>query len=81
MANTVKVLLVDDDEDYHVLTKDVLSEIEGGHFALEWASTYEAGIEAIRRDQSDVCLVDFRLGARNGLEWCARRLHSAARLP
>ncbi len=64
----LKVLLVEDDEDDYILTRDLLSEIKGTDFALDWASTYEGGLEGIRKDQHDVYLVDYRLGKDNGMQ-------------
>jgi PAS domain S-box-containing protein len=64
----LNVLLVDDDEDQHVIIRDLLGDIEGQSYSLTWASTYEEGLEAIMNGRPDVCLLDFRLGARTGLE-------------
>jgi PAS domain S-box-containing protein len=64
----VKVLLVDDDEDYFVLIGDWLNEVSAAKFQLEWVSTYSAAITAISQQQHDVYLFDYRLGSRNGLE-------------
>ncbi|MBA2748795.1 MAG: response regulator [Tatlockia sp.] len=64
----VKVLLVDDDEDYFVLIGDWLNEVSAAKFQLEWVSTYSAAITAISQEQHDVYLFDYRLGSRNGLE-------------
>ena len=64
----VKVLLVDDDEDYFVLIGDRLNEVSAAKFQLEWVSTYSAAITAISQEQHDVYLFDYRLGSRNGLE-------------
>ncbi len=64
----VKVLLVDDDEDDYVLTRDLFSEIEGDRFEIEWLCSYDAAMDAILLKQHDVYLFDYRLGERNGLE-------------
>src|SRR5919109_2068230 len=64
----LRILLVDDDEDDYLITRDLLSEIKGGKFKLEWVSTYDAALDVIRRNQHDVYLIDYRLGEHNGLE-------------
>src|ERR1039458_2379368 len=64
----VKVLLVEDDEDDFVITRDLLSEIPGRPFTLDWVKTFEAGLESMCHNRHDVVLVDYRLGARNGIE-------------
>ena len=63
----VKVLLVDDDEDSYVLTRRLLAKLQGT-FQVEWASNYEAGLKEISRKLHDVYLLDYRLGAYNGLD-------------
>jgi len=63
-----RVLLVEDDEDDYILTRDLLSEITGQRFVLDWTKTFAAGLEAMGRNQHDVVLVDYRLGAQNGVD-------------
>jgi two-component system cell cycle sensor histidine kinase/response regulator CckA len=67
-SRPIRVLLVDDDEDDYVITRDLLSASEGAEFSLEWLASYEAALEAIGRNLYDVYLFDYRLGERNGLE-------------
>lgn len=64
----IRVLLIDDDEDEYFLTEDVVKEIGGGRFKLEWTPDYAVGINAICADKHDVFLLDYRLGAKTGLE-------------
>ena len=45
----IRVLLVDDDEDDYVITREYLLEIEWKRFELDWASTFEAGLAEIRQ--------------------------------
>jgi signal transduction histidine kinase len=66
--DSLKVLLVEDDEDDYILTRDLLSRIGGERFGLEWATTYEHGLARLLEDTFDVCLLDYRLGARTGLD-------------
>jgi len=65
---TIRVLLVDDDEDDYFLTRELLAKSEGQRFELHWAATYEAGLQEMQRGAHDVYLVDYRLGERNGVE-------------
>src|ERR1700739_4619818 len=67
-AETIRVLLVEDDEDDYIIAQDLLNEIRGKRFYLEWAKTYDQGLELMSRKQHDVCLVDYRLGPHNGVE-------------
>jgi signal transduction histidine kinase len=63
----VSILLIDDDRDDFFLTRELIADI-GGHFTIEWADTYEAGLAAICDRTHDVYLLDYRLGARTGIE-------------
>jgi len=64
----VSVLLIDDDQDDYLLTRDMIADIPGNRFTLEWVSTYEAGLEAVCRGIHDVYLIDYRLGAKSGID-------------
>jgi len=64
----IRVLLVDDDENVHLLIQHLLRKVPNKKFEVDWVATYEAGIEAIQPQAHDVYLVDYRLGAENGLE-------------
>jgi len=67
-AGIIKVLLVEDDEDDYILTRDLLSELPGQRLGLDWAKTFAKGLDLMSRNQHDVVLVDYRLGAQNGVE-------------
>jgi signal transduction histidine kinase/BarA-like signal transduction histidine kinase len=80
-ACLVSVLLVDDDEDDYVMTRDLLSETVSGQFALEWTTTYEAALETMGRKQHHVYLVDYRLGAWSGLDLLRAALAQGCEAP
>ena len=66
---SIKLLLVDDDEDYYLIIRDLLSEIDWANFELHWASTYKAAQEVAKSGNHHVILVDYRLGEHSGLEF------------
>jgi signal transduction histidine kinase/DNA-binding response OmpR family regulator len=65
---TLRVLLVDDDNDDFIITKGLLGESKVQQFEVEWFDSFEKGLEALVRNQHDICLLDYRLGARNGVD-------------
>jgi signal transduction histidine kinase len=65
----VRVLLVDDDEDEFVLARGRLAEVPGFAFEVDWTPDYEAGLRAVLAGGYHVCLVDYRLGERNGVDF------------
>jgi diguanylate cyclase (GGDEF)-like protein len=67
-AESIKILLVEDDEDDFILARSLLNRIDGRKVELEWVANYQDALRAIERGSHDVYLVDYFLGERNGLE-------------
>ncbi|BDD04289.1 sensor histidine kinase [Aureibacter tunicatorum] len=65
---TIKILLIDDDEEDFILTKDILDNIPNRRYVLDWIGSYKRGMQAIRYNMHDVYLVDYRLGIHTGIE-------------
>lgn len=65
---SIRVLLVDDDEDYYILTRAAFSDIESQSYELDWKIDYDDALAAMQRTRYDVCLLDYHLGGRDGLE-------------
>ena len=68
MNSTVRVLLVDDDEDDYVISRDLLAMVPSPKCVLEWRNTYDEGLATIRENRHDVYLFDYALGAHDGIE-------------
>jgi signal transduction histidine kinase len=66
--DTIRVLLIDDDEDDFVLTRDLLAEIPGTPFHLDWVSDESEALPTIQGCDHDLYLVDFRLGQLTGVD-------------
>jgi diguanylate cyclase (GGDEF)-like protein/PAS domain S-box-containing protein len=67
-AENVRVLLVEDDEDDYLITRDLLGAQDRMHFDVDWADSYDAATALIGDRLHDVYLIDYRLGARTGLD-------------
>ena len=76
-----RILLVDDDEDDYLLTRELLSEGSDNRFELEWLSTYESAKEAIGVRSYDLLLVDYRLGEKSGLDLLRDAISSGCKSP
>ena len=63
----VAVLLVEDDEEDALLARDLFERIEGTRYELNWVAGYDAALAAVAEASYDVCLVDYRLGAEDGI--------------
>jgi len=68
---TVKVLLVDDEEDDAIITQAHLEQIPNPRFELEWAPSYEASLTRIKEYHHDIGLIDYNLGSRNVIDFFA----------
>jgi two-component system cell cycle sensor histidine kinase/response regulator CckA len=63
----IRLLLVEDDEDDYVLTRDLLTDSRRTRFALDWVTSFDEALDAMGKGQHDVYLVDYRLGEHDGL--------------
>jgi signal transduction histidine kinase len=77
----LRVLLVDDDEEDYVLTRDLLGRVRRDRIRIDWASDYETAIRAIRLNQYDLYLIDFRLGEKDGIELLREALAMGCKAP
>ncbi len=77
----IKLLLVEDDEDDYIITRSLLADLKGRVFTLDWVKTFDAGLEAMCQNRHDVCLVDYRLGAHDGVELMSKALSSGCQAP
>ena len=67
-TEVLDILLIEDDEDDYMITQALLSKAQSIDCDLDWAQSYDEGIEAIVSNTYDACLVDYRLGAQTGLD-------------
>ena len=67
--DTVNILLVDDDEDDFILTKDILREnVSRQNYNLTWCNNFSEAINAMLKGHYDIYLVDYRLGRDSGMD-------------
>jgi PAS domain S-box-containing protein len=81
MTDHVRVLLIDDDQEDFLLVSDMLAAAENTKFKLAWVQTYAAGLEAIRKEEHDVYLVDYFMGADNGLDLLHKAIEGGCKAP
>ncbi|ANQ49709.1 response regulator [Flammeovirga sp. MY04] len=76
---TIKVLLIDDDEDDYIITEDILEEIPFRNYSLEWEPNYDKALEKVMSGDYDVYIVDYLLGAKSGLDLIIESLDKTGR--
>jgi signal transduction histidine kinase len=77
----IRVLLVDDDEEDFMLTRDVLYDVKRKPYILSWVPSYEEALAALTKEKYDACLVDYRLGKNTGIELIQEALEKGCEAP
>jgi PAS domain S-box-containing protein len=68
MLSDLKVLIIDDDEDDYFITSQYLHEIHSINISSTWCYNIKDAQEKLRSNDYDIYLLDYRLGAKTGLE-------------
>ena len=77
----IRVLLIEDDEDDSILLEGLLAEVASVKYEVTWSQTYEEGLQELEKGIYDVCLLDYHLGSRDGLEILSIMEESAEKPP
>jgi two-component system, sensor histidine kinase and response regulator len=78
---SLRVLLVEDDEDDFVLTRDLLKQMGERAVALDWVRDADEALAQASRLPYDVVLVDYRLGGWTGVELIRTLVRRGCRAP
>jgi two-component system response regulator RegX3 len=76
-ARTTRVVVVEDEQS---ISDPLRSALEREGYGVEVAATGAAGLEAVRRDEPDVVLLDLMLPDMDGRDVC-RTIRSSSRVP
>ena len=79
--NVIRILIVDDDEDDFFITSDYIRHIPGSTFEIDWCHRYEDALKRVCEKQHDLYFVDYRLGARTGVELLRDALEQGCEQP
>lgn len=77
----VDILVIEDDTDDFFITNMLLKRAQSIRPNVQWAKTYEDGWELLLSERFTVCLCDYRLGARTGLELLRQAMEFGVRTP
>ena len=78
---SIRVLLIEDDEDDYLLTKALVSAKENAAIKLDWVDSYDRALAVIDDGQYDVYLVDYRLGHYTGIDLIQEAFRMGCRAP
>jgi len=73
--------MIEDDEDDLFLVKELLTEVYGEQYELDWVQTWDLALVAIQAGKHDVCLLDNRLTKRTGLELVQEAVAAGCGIP
>jgi two-component system cell cycle response regulator len=77
----IKVLMIDDDRLLYRLVEAHFKHFRAGAYELDWSETYEHGLSRLMTGAYAVCLLDFRLGDRDGLQLIREASEKGCRTP
>lgn len=66
--HTIRVLIIDDDEDDFFITSDLIRQIPDNNFKIDWCYNYDQALKSINAGGYDIYFVDYRLGIKTGLD-------------
>jgi PAS domain S-box-containing protein len=78
---SIRILLIDDEESAFVMTRALLDQIPDPRMELDWASSFQDGLERVGEERHDVCLLDYFLGSETGLDLLRAARSQGVRTP
>ena len=77
----LRILLVEDDEEDYLITRDLLRDIPEYPHTLDWIDGYDDALQEIKKCRHDLYLFDYHLGGRDGLELLGDTLAYGCSIP
>ncbi|MER3463155.1 MAG: hybrid sensor histidine kinase/response regulator [Chitinophagaceae bacterium] len=79
--DTIRILVVDDDEDDFFIISEYLRQIEEYKLQVDWTYKFSDAVEHLKNRKYDVYFVDYRLGAKTGLDFLKEAVATGAKEP
>jgi len=64
-----------------MIAQAMLTQIRGISFDVEWASTFQQGLQKLKENSHDICLLDYCLGKETGLDVLGEALRFGCHVP
>jgi signal transduction histidine kinase len=81
MRDQIKILMIDDDEEDFMITRDLFADMNHSEFIVDWVPSSEEGLKRIGKREHDVYLVDYSLGAGIGLDLIREAIQNGCEEP
>jgi diguanylate cyclase (GGDEF)-like protein len=76
-----RILVIDDDRLQFRLVQQHFKNFQQGSYELDWSETYEDGMAKLLTGNYAACLLDYRLGERDGLQLIREAAAAGCRTP
>ncbi|MGV3657965.1 MAG: ATP-binding protein [Chitinophagaceae bacterium] len=77
----VRILIIDDDEDDFFITSDYMRQIDEYHLSIDWCYRFSDAVEQLSARKYDMYFVDYRLGAKTGLDFLKEAVQKGVEEP
>ncbi|MDQ3277018.1 MAG: response regulator, partial [Bacteroidota bacterium] len=77
----IKVLIIDDDEDDFFITSDYMKGIEEYNLKIDWSYKFSEAVQLLQNKAYNIYFVDYRLGAKTGLDFLREAVRIGAEEP
>src|SRR5688572_25885444 len=77
----VRVLIIDDDEDDFFITSEYLKGIQEYKLQVDWSYKFNEAVDQLQKRAYDIYFVDYRLGAKTGLDFLREAVRIGAEEP
>ncbi len=81
MLPELKILIIDDDEDDYFITSRYLAEIETFYITCDWSYNINDAKQKLISNDFDIYFLDYRLGAKTGLDLLTEAIENGAYKP
>ncbi|MGD9852998.1 MAG: sensor histidine kinase [Nitrospirales bacterium] len=80
-TETTRILLIEDNEDDAIIARALISRIPGVPFSVDWVSSYTEGLSTLQKETHQICLLDYNLGTRSGLDLLREAIQYGIHIP
>lgn len=77
----IKILMIDDDQEDFMIVRDIIGRISHQTYTIDWSSSYDEGLKGIAEKKHNVYLVDYKLGAKTGLDLIKKAIEMGCEAP
>ena len=78
---SARILIIDDDEDDYFITSEYIRQIEEYDLVIDWCYKFSDAVKLLKDHAYDIYFVDYRLGAKTGLDFLREAVNSRVEEP